>query len=186
MHSIISLKSSVARNFTTFFSGCSGIKIRIHLITFIFLSLQSFSHAQSELPELNRKIVQYVQSVMGTQVNRGECWDLAYEALQRNNARWDGKFVFGKKYNPETEDILPGDVIQFFGVTVRYTRNDTIFTETMNQHTAIVYRIIDQHRKIIEIAHQNTDFSGRTVGLSVFDIHTVIKGKYYFYRPQPL
>jgi hypothetical protein len=56
----------------------------------------------------------------------------------------------------------------------------------MGHHTAIVYRVIDQEKKIFELAHQNTDFSGRKVGLSEFDLGNVTKGEIMFYRPIPM
>ena len=142
--------------------------------------------AQEEIPALNQKIVDYVTPTLGTQVNRGECWDLAYEALNRNNARWDGKFKYGIEINPTKVTVFPGDLIQFANVEIRYQKGNTTYTETMGQHTAIVYRVIDQEKKIFEIAHQNTNFSGRTVGLSELNLGTIVKGKYWFYRPEPL
>ena len=36
---------------------------------------------------------------------------------------------------------------------------------------------------VFELAHQNTEFSGRKVGISKFDISTVVQGKMFFYRP---
>lgn len=152
---------------------------------FTFFLIAGVLTAQKEVPELNRQIVDYVSTTIGTQVNRGECWDLAYEALNRNNAKWDGKFKYGRQINPKTEVVLPGDLIQFSNVELKYSEGNLHYTETMGQHTAIVYRIIDQEKKIFEIAHQNTDFSGRTVGLSEFNLGHVSKGKLWFYRPEP-
>ncbi|MFO7923648.1 MAG: CHAP domain-containing protein [Bacteroidales bacterium] len=138
--------------------------------------------AQDDLPPLNRTIIEYVETVIGEQVDRGECWDLAYQALNRADAGWDGQFKFGREVNPKRREIFPGDIIQFRNVKVRYREGDTIYTETMGQHTAIVYRVID--RGVYELAHQNTGFSGRTVGISKFDLDTVESGKMWFYRPQ--
>ncbi|MBE0638641.1 MAG: hypothetical protein IH598_08975 [Bacteroidales bacterium] len=154
------------------------------LFTLLFIPL--LINAQQEIPAINTAIVEYVSATIGTQVNRGECWDLAYEALDRNNAKWDGKFKFGRQINPKTEMVLPGDLIQFSNVELKYSEGNLHYTETMGQHTAIVYRIIDQEKKIFEIAHQNTDFSGRKVGLSEFNFGYVSKGKLWFYRPEPL
>lgn len=154
----------------------------ILIATWLFFS--SISFAQDAIPELNRKIMDYVITTIGTQVNRGECWDLAYEALNRNDAEWDGEFRYGVEINPKKETVYPGDLIQFANIEIRYQKGNTVYTETMGQHTAIVYRVIDQEKKIFEIAHQNTSFSGRTVGLSELDLNTVVKGKFWFYRPQ--
>jgi hypothetical protein len=51
----------------------------------------------------------------------------------------------------------------------------------MGQHTAIVYKVIE--KGVYEIAHQNTQFSGRKVGVNTLNLNHVIEGDYYFYRP---
>ena len=137
--------------------------------------------AQDNIPELNKKIVEYAESVIGKQVDRGECWDLAYQALNRNNAEWDGIFQYGKLINPKKEPVLPGDIIQFKNVKIRYRITNTTYTEFMKQHTAIVYKV--KRKNIFTIAHQNTEFSGRKVGLSDLNLSHVIKGDIRIYRP---
>ena len=139
-------------------------------------------YADDNLPDLNRKVIEYVETVMGEQVDRGECWDLAYQALTRIDAKWDGQFKFGREVNPKRKEIFPGDIIQFMDVKVRYREGNTTYTETMGQHTAIVYRVLDDG--VFELAHQNTGFSGRTVGLSKLDLDTVVSGRMWFYRPE--
>ncbi len=138
--------------------------------------------ADNGLPPLNRKVVEYVESVIGEQVDRGECWDLAYQALTRIDAKWDGKYKYGREVNPKRREIYPGDIIQFKNVKVRYQEGNTIYTETMEHHTAIVFRVIEDG--VFELAHQNTGFSGRTVGLSKLDLNTVVSGRMWFYRPE--
>ena len=44
--------------------------------------------------ELNEKIVAFVDKVAGTRVGRGECWDLAQEALDANLADWSRPVAF--------------------------------------------------------------------------------------------
>lgn len=141
--------------------------------------------AQADIPPLNQKIIEYVKTTIGSQVNRGECWDLAYEALTRNEAIWDWAYEYGEKIDPEKESVLPGDLIQFENVEMKYQKGNMIITETMEHHTAIVYRVIDAENKIYELAHQNTEFSGRKVGLSEFYLNHVTKGSVMFYRPVP-
>jgi hypothetical protein len=153
------------------------------IITAFMVAWVSTATAQDQIPQLNRRILDYVNTTIGTQVNRGECWDLAYEALERNNARWDGKYNYCNRYNAKKETVFPGDIIQFEKVKLRYTEGRITYTEVMKQHTAVVYSIIDQENKIFELAHQNTDFSGRKVGLSEFNLNHVTSGKVIFYRP---
>ncbi len=148
----------------------------------IFLSANQVI-AQENIPELNKRIIEYVQSVIGEQVDRGECWDLAYQALNRFNAEWDGKYKYGKLINPKREPVLPGDVIQFKNVKIMYQITNTTYTEFMKQHTAIVYKV--KQKNVFTIAHQNTEFSGRKVGLSDLNLNHVVKGDVRIYRPIP-
>ena len=137
--------------------------------------------AQENIPELNKKIIKYVESVIGKKVDRGECWDLAYQALNRFNAEWDGKFQYGKLINPKRKPVLPGDIIQFKNVKIKYQITNTTYTEFMKQHTAIVYKV--KRKNVFTIAHQNTEFSGRKVGLSDLNLDHVVKGDIKIYRP---
>ncbi len=155
--------------------------IFLFLLLYSPLFLNQHAKAQEDIPTLNNKIVAYVNSVMGTQVDRGECWDLAAQALNRNNAEWDGMYVYGKEIDPEKDEVFPGDIIQFKNVKVRYVKDMTIYNEEMKHHTAIVYTVIEPG--VYEIAHQNTAYTGRKVGVSILDLSTVQKGKLTFYRP---
>lgn len=136
-----------------------------------------------DLPVLNQKIVDYVTSVIGKKVDRGECWDLANRALTDNNAEWDGQYKYGKRIDPKKDEVMPGDIIQFENVKVVYKKGNTTTTEMMPHHTAIVYKVIAPG--VYELAHQNTGFSGRKVGLSEFNLEHMVKGRIYFYRPIP-
>src|SRR6187431_3356267 len=61
------------------------------------------------LPELNRRIVAFVDAHKGMKVDRGECWDLAAVALDSAGAKWDRKLGFGRLLDPQREEVLPGD-----------------------------------------------------------------------------
>lgn len=153
-------------------------------ILFLIFSLPVIQAiAQENIPELNRRIIEYVESVIDKKVDRGECWDLAYQALNRFNAEWDGKFQYGKLISPKREPVLPGDIIQFKNVKIRYQITNTTYTEFMKQHTAIVYKV--KRKNVFTIAHQNTEFSGRKVGLSDLNLAHVVKGDVKIYRPVP-
>lgn len=133
------------------------------------------------LPELNANIMVYVESVMGTKVDRGECWDLAYQALEMFDAEWDKQLVFGRKFNPRKETVYPGDIIQFYRVKLTYEEGNAIITETMKQHTAIIYEVVDE--TTFTIAQQNTQATGRKVGLGKINLDHVVQGEIKFYRP---
>lgn len=147
--------------------------------------LSSFS-IKGELPELNKKIITYVDSVMGTKVARGECWDLAAGALAYSGAYFDRSSmktvtIYGRKLNPKKEAILPGDLIQFENVQMKWTDGNTSYSSSMGQHTAIVYKVNAEGD--FEIAHQNTSDWGKKVGVSNFNLNYVTKGKVMIYRP---
>ncbi len=151
------------------------------VLIFIFISFYLTGFAQDNIPELNLQILEYVKSVEGKKVDRGECWDLANQALKLVNADWDKAFVYGDKVDPKKDKIFPGDLIQFDNIKIKYTEGNTTYTETMGQHTAIVYKVLGDG--IFEIAHQNNGFSGKKVGVSKLNINYIINGKIYFYRP---
>ncbi|MEA2105472.1 MAG: hypothetical protein U9P82_01950 [Bacteroidota bacterium] len=104
-------------------------KTSVTIILILFSS--AFLLAQHNIPELNQKMIHYVQSVIGTQVDRGECWDLANQALQKVDADWDRSFVYGNAVDPKKDVIFPGDIIQFENVVIKYKKENTHYTETM-------------------------------------------------------
>jgi len=67
--------------------------------------------------------------------------DLAAFVLNQNGAKWDKKFTFGRKIDPKRECVYPGDIMQFEGVKVKYTRGLTVYTETMDHHTAVIMKL---------------------------------------------
>lgn len=154
------------------------MKTSILFILFIFW--------KSSIPDLNSKVIEFVDSVIGKQVDRGECWDLAAAALDHAGAYLDrSNFknidVFGKVLNLKKDTIYPGDIIQIENVKLEYSKGNGIYTETMPHHTAIVYEVLSTNH--FKIAHQNTSFSGRKVGISELNMDHVKKGKIIFYRP---
>ena len=153
------------------------------LIILITFFLYNLTIAQDSIPKANAEIVKYVSTVIGKKVDRGECWDIANQALTRINATWDKKFVYGKLLDPKTDVVYPGDIIQFKNVMLEYALPDGSgkAQETMKQHTAIVYRVIAKGQ--YELAHQNTGFSGRKMGLSTINLKDLKKGKIFIYRP---
>jgi hypothetical protein len=157
------------------------MRLKYTTLSLLLIFLTFFLNAQNNIPELNKEIIKYVESVIGTQVDRGECWDLANQALTKVGADWDLEYQYGKKIDPKEDRVYPGDLIQFENVKVKYTKGNATYTEIMEHHTAIVYKVLD--KGVYELAHQNTEFSGRKVGLSKLDIKTVVHGKMMFYRP---
>lgn len=152
---------------------------------YLYLLILLFSW-NTNVPDLNRKVIEYVDTVIGKKVDRGECWDLAAAALDYAGAYLDRSskksiYIFGKELNPKKDDIFPGDIIQIENMKLEYTKGNAIYTETMTHHTAIIYKVLgESHYKI---AHQNTSFSGKKVGVSELNMNYNKKGKITFYRP---
>ena len=145
-----------------------------------------FFLSKPEIPSLNQKVIIYVDSVIGKKVDRGECWDLAAAALNHAGAYLDRSsqkniYIFGKKINPRKENVFPGDIIQLENVKMEYTKGNGIYTESMPHHTAIIYEILGKDH--YKIAHQNTSFSGKKVGVSELKMSYIKKGKVTVYRP---
>jgi hypothetical protein len=155
--------------------------LKLFLLIALSIFITNSSIAQNNIPELNKEIVKYVKSVKGKKVDRGECWDLANQALTLVNADWDKAYVYGNKVDPETDQIFPGDLIQFENVKVKYTEGNATYTEFMTHHTAIVYKVIS--KGVFEIAHQNTGTSGKKVVVGKLNLNHVVKGDIFFYRP---
>jgi hypothetical protein len=158
-----------------------------------YQGLGFFTHTVSKkLPddllrlELNGKIVEFVNRVMGTTVGRGECWDLAQQALDQNLAEWSRPTNFGLPLNPETDEIKAGDVIQFRNLKITgqlpggVTRWETL---GVPDHTAVIYKVLGKNR--YTLAHQNVR-GIRTVIKGDVNLANVISGKYWIYRPVAL
>ena len=131
----------------------------------------------SYIPPINQKIVDFVKSKEGKQIDRGECWDLAKAALDEAKANWAMPYEFGTRYDFKKDPILPGDIIQFENVVFK----GELYSMSMPHHTAVVIEVISQLK--VKIAHQN--FAGkRTVQFTDVDFNDLKKGKAQFYRPK--
>jgi len=130
----------------------------------------------SELPVVNKRIVEYAQSQKGKKVDRGECWDLARFALDHANAQWTPPYMFGTKYNYKKGGILAGDVIQFENVSFKWDLGAMSFPH----HTALVME--NKGGGKIIIAHQN--FAGsKKVQFTELNLNYHKKGTLDFYHP---
>jgi signal peptidase I len=129
---------------------------------------------------LNEKIVSLAVQKEGKKVLRGECWDLAKYVLDENNCKWDGLYNYGEELS-KSACVMPGDIIQFKNVKLKYERNGQTFNEVMTHHTAIISQVNGEGDYII--LHQNTGQFGRKVGRSIFRTSEMIKGSIKIYRP---
>lgn len=151
------------------------------------------------------QVVNFAIDRMGQRLGRGECFDLADQALRNAGAKSAADFgtvvenadyVWGNQVN--LSNVQPGDIIQFRNY--RYdrtidteTRTDTDFQERPH-HTAIVERVgadgaitvLEQNapegdpvrRSQLFFSTVTTSSGGRTTTIT-------LHGRFRFYRPQP-
>ena len=121
---------------------------------------------QRQQPRLttNQQIVVWVQGQLGKTVGKGECWDLAEQALKQAGAQTsndlgpvekDTDYIWGEPIN-DVKDVGPGDILQFRDYVVtttiktEYSFSDgsglvetTEDTAERGHHTAIVNGKLD-------------------------------------------
>jgi hypothetical protein len=152
--------------------------IRQSVIIFVFLLFVSNKTKGQDTLSVSQKIVSFCDKHIGKKVGKGECWDLAKEALDFSGAKWTSPYEFGKIVSPKKDAVLPGDIIQFENVKIVYP--DKSWKE-LPHHTAIIYKVISPGH--FTIAEQNSN-NKRFVVLSEIDLSYVKKGKYTIYHPE--
>ncbi len=174
---ILIIKSLVLR-----FQSKQSFIIMIKKLSFaLMILLTAIAFAQAQTPALNQKIVDYATSQLGKKVDRGECWDLANQALTKYNCRWDGKYAYGKKLDPKTDTVYPGDILLFTNVIIKYKEGGMEYKETYPNHTAIIYEVTG--KDTYKLIHQNFGDVGRKVGISNLFLSHKVTGRVIFYRP---
>ena len=133
------------------------------------------------VPEVNQHVVNYVNGQIGNKVGRGECWDLAAEALNTAHANWDGQYGFGTVVDWRKEEVMPGDIVQFENVFVEHRIEGGTVREQYGIHTAVVVEV--HGRGSYVLAHQNVQPVGKKVGTAPLLMSEVRSGKLRFYRP---
>lgn len=152
----------------------------IFLFFILLFSAEKFSAQCDSIEPLNIQIYELAKAKIGKKVDRGECWDLAKYVLDKTGCEWDGMYKFGTELNAG-DCIMPGDIIQFKNVKIKYKEGKTTYTEIMTHHTALVYEVKSENEFVL--IHQNTGYTGRKVGTSGFRLNSIIKGSYKIYRP---
>ena len=134
------------------------------LILILLIPILQSGH---KLPIVNQKVVEYVKSVMGTQVGTGECTDLIM-----NTQYYIFKIKDDRK-RKKSDNILPGDFITFDGVSMGGL--------SFPQHAAIIMEV--KSSTVLVIAHQNHN-GNKTVQELEIDLARVTSGKYYIQPPK--
>lgn len=145
------------------------------IFSFVFIFFASVISSQEKV-SISKQIISFCDTHMGKKVGRGECWDLAKEALDYAGAEWTPPYEYGKELS-KTDAVKPGDIIQLEKVKIVYP--DKSWQE-IPHHTAIIYKVLSPGK--YTIAEQNSN-NKRFVILSDLDLNYIKKGKYSIYRP---
>ena len=153
---------------------------------------------------LNQKVLDFAESKMGEGVGRGECWDLAQQALTfagaRNSTDYrsqtrNSNYIWGKPVS--LSQAKPGDIIQYrnFSGKRRETQQNGSWKELgflAEHHTAIlverlnhgawkVYQQNNEGQRFVteDVVHlQDAKFIQESLKIEVD-----VSGKYWIYRP---
>ena len=166
---------------------CQRAKTLLPMLFYLMLSLffpQDFKSNSTlpcdSTPTLNKKVIEFVNSNLNKKVGRGECWDLAAQALNTYKAKWDGNLSYGTKVDYKSECVYPGDIIQFERVYVEYKVDGGIMRDEIPHHTAVVYEVKSKGDFIL--AHQNYNNKKKVV-LTPLNMANIKRGKAVIYRP---
>ena len=146
----------------------------------IIISIASFCSAQDMdlfLPPLNAKVIDYVNRNNGKTVDKGECWDVAFRALEFANAKHEDTYDFGRPLR-KGEEVYPGDIIQFKNVRIKMEleMEDGYMLIDIPHHTAIVYEVIGNLN--FRVADQNNGVSGKKISINKMDLNKLEKGEF--------
>ena len=120
-----------------------------------------------DLPLANQMVIEYVESVMGTQVGNGECTELIMSAWFAARSTKDKP-----KNKAKSKEVSPGDIISFYDVEMGGL--------SFPQHSAIIMEVESQN--IFTIAHQNHN-GNKTVQLLKINLKNITQGKYSIQHP---
>lgn len=152
--------------------------MRFRFILFLVFSFFAFQTIDAqEVNPISKKILAFCDANKGKKVGKGECWDLAKEALNSSGATWTPPYIFGKELGKK-DVFLSGDIIQFEKVRIEYP--DGAWKD-IPHHTAIIYTVNGTNK--FTIAEQNAN-GKRFVQFSEIDLSYIQKGKYTIFRPQ--
>lgn len=136
---------------------------------------------QAALIPVGEEIAAWAHSVLGTRVERGECWDLAQVALDHHRCLWSRVYEYGRKLSPR-EAARPGDIIQFHKARFEWTEPDRSrhwLDLGEPEHTAII--LVSSGRQI-RVAHQNFNHVRKVTALDINLAHHR-SGRYEIFRP---
>lgn len=138
------------------------------------LALVVFSAAHAgEIPELNKKVLEYARSQAGKRVSGGACSDLATAALESANARtrFPRDATYGRVWGEAVDSldgVLPGDILEFHSVT--------FVREGYNEFGAY-YKTQTDYPDHVAIVKTVSKAKGKNLVIGILQQHVIRPGK---------
>ncbi len=132
---------------------------------------------QGPISELQREVVNFAADNIGRKIGRGECWDLADQALRAAGAEPPKGYTFGDRI--PLNEIQPGDILQF--TSARFDEPGYWTIMGMPNHTAVVHAVGDTRAFILQ---QNFD-GKRHVTTYDLNLNNLTSGQLEAFRPVP-
>lgn len=129
------------------------------------------------ITELQRDVVNFAADNIGRKIGRGECWDLADQALRAAGAEPPKGYTFGTPI--PLDEIQPGDILQF--TAARFDEPGYWTIMGMPNHTAVVHAVGDTRAFILQ---QNFD-GKRYVTTYDLNLNNLTAGRLEAFRPVP-
>lgn len=132
---------------------------------------------QGPISEIQREVVNFAADNIGKRIGRGECWDLADQALRAAGAEPPRGYTFGDRI--PLNEIQPGDILQF--TSARFDEAGYWTIMGMPNHTAVVHAVGDTRAFILQ---QNFD-GKRYVTTYDLNLNNQTSGQIEAFRPVP-
>lgn len=129
----------------------------------------------ANVPELNRKVVEFCRSSLGRPVGDGICATLGRESLADNGAHQPSVYTYGRQLD-NNEPLLPGDIVQMEQVRMKSKG----FSRSFPHHTAVVEEV---RPGVLVVLQQNVDPAGKVVQRDTWPLASIQTGQIIGYRP---
>lgn len=129
----------------------------------------------ANVPELNRKVVEFCRQNFDKKVGSGDCAQLATLSLAAAGAKRQGIYTWGRELD-EREPLLPGDCLQLELVEMKAPK----FSRGFHHHTAVVEEVRPNE---IVVFHQNVRPKGEIVQRDTWPKAAFKGGNAIAYRP---
>lgn len=139
------------------------------------------------------RFLNYAVTRLGQRIGRGECWDLADQALESlpsvmyhrglgpgGDYKWGLLSATITRANP-VANLRPGMILQFRDAVFHWRRNRKVYLRKAEHHTAIVSAVSDDKNDLC-ILHQN-ESGVRQVTFGYYRISSIKGGTVWAYAP---